>query len=78
MNTATLDAARQVATAWTTHGKAPSYHRTMQAKLRREWPTLATTLDDLASVIADKSKDKEVQGWEQLPLPDELQWKLQG
>jgi hypothetical protein len=69
--TATLDTATHlVITAWTDHGKAPAYHKTRQATLRREWPSLAAALDGLA-VIAVKSKDKEVQ-WEQLPLPDEF------
>jgi hypothetical protein len=78
MGKATLDhAARNVHTAWTDHGKAPSYHKTMRAKLHREWPTLATALDQLteACVHVDKPKDKDVQ-WEQLPLPEELRWKL--
>lgn len=70
--TATLDnATHLVIKAWTDHGKAPTYHKTMQAMLRREWPTLAHALDALA-VLADKPKAKHIEGWEQLPLPDEL------
>lgn len=31
--------------AWVDEGPAPGYHREMQEKIRREWPTLADALD---------------------------------
>ena len=37
-----------VVAAWTNPGINPPYHRRAQAKLRREWPTLARALDRLA------------------------------
>lgn len=33
--------------AWRNPGPRPDFHRDMQAKLRREWPTLANALDAL-------------------------------
>jgi len=41
-------AAEQVRAAWADPGINPPYHRRAQAKLRREWPTLARALDRLA------------------------------
>lgn len=41
-------AADDVLAAWANPGINPPYHRRAQAKLRKEWPTLARALDRLA------------------------------
>jgi len=72
----TLDAAAHtLTTVWRNPGKHPAYHRIQQDRLRREWPTLHTAIDELVSVVVDMRKGP-VQEWEQLELPDELQWKI--
>lgn len=43
------DAVDDVLAAWLDAGPAPSYHRAAQAKLRREWPTLARAIERLAA-----------------------------
>lgn len=35
-----------VQSAWLDAGSVPDYHEHMKNKLRREWPTLADTLDE--------------------------------
>lgn len=40
-----------VVAAWTVQGPAPDLHRSMQARLRREWPILARALDKLAREV---------------------------
>jgi hypothetical protein len=39
---------KRVSDAWRVEGPNPGYHKHHQAKLRREWPTLATALDALS------------------------------
>ena len=41
--------AANVANAWNVAGRAPAHHRSMQAQLRKAWPTLARAVESLAS-----------------------------
>lgn len=41
--------AANVANAWNVAGRAPTHHRSMQAQLRKAWPTLARAVESLAS-----------------------------
>lgn len=41
--------AADVANAWNVAGRAPAHHRSMQAQLRKAWPTLARAVESLAS-----------------------------
>jgi len=41
--------AADVANAWSVAGRAPAHHRSMQAQLRKAWPTLARAVESLAS-----------------------------
>lgn len=43
-------AVKAVREAWVVEGRHPPTHRAAQEKLRKEWPTLANALDNLARV----------------------------
>lgn len=39
----------QIIVAWTDKGRVPRYHNEAMKSLRRDWPSLATAIDSLAS-----------------------------
>lgn len=41
-------AVERVVQAWTDCGPVPAYHFAQQLRLRREWPTLASAIEELA------------------------------
>ncbi len=51
LNAHEVAAVRRVVEAVTVEGPSPRYHRAQLDRLRREWPTLATALDDLIATV---------------------------
>lgn len=52
-----MSPAERVAAAWNNPGRAPGHHRRMQAQLRREWPTLAAAVEDLAAATPVRASE---------------------
>lgn len=40
--------AADVILAWSIEGRCPEYHRNMKDRVRRNWPSLAKSLDELS------------------------------